>query len=120
MVFGGLPFNKEWAKHGVAEATVPEAAVPLKPDLLAELKSNNYMLNALTMMSAKERGGTFGIGVDADGFLTEGCVLNVAVVSKDRILRKRPRLTRMQQRATLKDETSSLDVPGVPGLVCVL
>ena len=42
--------------------TVPESVVPLKPPHLAELKSNNYMLNALTMMAAQDRGGTFGIG----------------------------------------------------------
>ena len=36
--------------------------MPLKPAALAELKSNNYLLNALCMLAAKERGGTYGIG----------------------------------------------------------
>jgi hypothetical protein len=39
--------------HGVPEAIVPESVVPLKPSLLAELKSNNYMLNAMLMMEAQ-------------------------------------------------------------------
>lgn len=37
------------------------------------------MLNALTMMAARDRGGTFGIGVDGDDFILESCVLNVVV-----------------------------------------
>ena len=53
-------------------------------------RASSYMLNALTMMAAKDRGGTFGIGVDADGFVTESCVLNVCVVGKDGILRTPP------------------------------
>ena len=45
------------------------------------------MLNALTMMAAKDRGGTFGIGVGADGHILESAVLNVVVVGKDRVMR---------------------------------
>jgi len=90
VVFGGMPFNDEWTTHGVREATVPEAVVPLKPDLLAELKSNNYMLNAMTAMEAQARGGTFGIAVDSRGLIRESCALNVVVVGKDRRLRTPP------------------------------
>jgi len=75
---------------GVREATVPSSLVPLKPPHLAELKSNNYLLNALTMLAAKDRGGTFGIGVDATGHVTESCVLNVAAISADGTLRTPP------------------------------
>lgn len=60
--------------------------MPLKPPLLAELKSNNYMLNALLMMAAQERGGTFGISVDDAGRLRESCVLNVLAVSSTGVL----------------------------------
>ena len=48
------------------------------------------MLNALTMMAAKDRGGTFGIGVGADGHILESAVLNVVVVGKDRVMRTPP------------------------------
>jgi len=54
--------------------------VPLKPALLAELKSNNYLLNALLMMEAQARGGTYGISVDSAGHVRESCVLNVCFV----------------------------------------
>jgi len=64
--------------------------VPLKPAALAELKSNNYLLNALCMLAAKERGGTYGIGVDGAGNVLESCVLNVAIVDGHSVLRTPP------------------------------
>lgn len=87
---GGFPEPESWSVDGIPEASVPESLVPLKPPLLAELKSNNYMLNALTMMAAQERGGTFGIAVDSSGQITESCVNNVVVVGKDRVMRTPP------------------------------
>jgi len=60
--------------------------VPLKPDLLATLKSNNYMLNALTAMASKDRGGHYGVLVDTDGFICESCICNCVFVTKDRRL----------------------------------
>jgi 4-amino-4-deoxychorismate lyase len=57
--------------------------VPIKPTLLAQLKSNNYMLNCLTAMSAQERGGCFGIQLKNDGTVGEGCVANCAIVTQD-------------------------------------
>ena len=90
LVFGGMPFSEEWATHGISEATVPEQLVPFKPVLLAELKSNNYMLNAMTAMAAVERGGVFGIQVDSAGFLRESCALNVAIVTHDGVMRTPP------------------------------
>ncbi|EOD35123.1 hypothetical protein EMIHUDRAFT_110960 [Emiliania huxleyi CCMP1516] len=60
LCFGGLPplpGSEDADTVGISEATVP-----LKPAALAELKSNNYLLNALCMLAAKERGGTYGIG----------------------------------------------------------
>lgn len=90
LCFGGLPGLEGAEAHGIREVTVPASAVPPKPACLAEIKSNNYLLNALTMMSARERGGTFGLGVDAAGYLTESCVLNVCVVGADRVLRTPP------------------------------
>ena len=86
LVYSGFPSPS----NGMPEATVPESVVPFKPPVLAELKSNNYMLNALTMLAAQERGGTMGIAVDSKGFLTESCVSNVFVVGGDNVLRTPP------------------------------
>ena len=52
---GGMPFSDEWATVGLSEATVPESEVPFKPPLLAEIKSNNYLLNSITAMAAQVR-----------------------------------------------------------------
>ncbi len=66
---------------GFREATV--SSTPMKPPLLAQIKSNNYLLNVLTHLEATDRGGTFGIIVNDDGFIAEACVLNVCSISTD-------------------------------------
>ncbi|MCY3584702.1 MAG: hypothetical protein F4117_04105 [Acidimicrobiales bacterium] len=66
---------------GFREATVRNT--PMKPPLLAQIKSNNYLLNVLTHLEAADGGGMFGIIVDDDGFIAEACVLNVCSISTD-------------------------------------
>lgn len=55
-------------------------SVPIKPKLLANMKSNNYMLNALSAMESSSKGGSFGVQIDENGFITEGCVNNYAFI----------------------------------------
>ncbi len=81
MSFGTGGFDP--MRDGFREATVRET--PQKPPLLAQIKSNNYLLNVLTHLEAADGGGTFGIIVDDNGFIAEACVLNVASVSHDGI-----------------------------------
>ena len=45
--------------------------MPLKPSLLATMKSTNYLLNALVAMEAESRGAHLGIQIDEHGFLAE-------------------------------------------------
>ena len=73
---------------GIPEATVLDT--PMKPPLLATIKSNNYLLNVLTHMEAVDRGGTFGVLVDEEGYVAESCVLNVVFVTKEGVLRTPP------------------------------
>tara|TARA_X000001036_G_scaffold244321_1_gene227959 strand:- start:165 stop:953 length:789 start_codon:yes stop_codon:yes gene_type:complete len=73
---------------GIPEATVLDT--PMKPPLLATIKSNNYLLNVLTHMEAVDRGGTFGVLVDDKGYVAESCVLNVTFITKERVLRTPP------------------------------
>jgi len=70
---------------GTAEALVPSSEVPMKPTLLATLKSNNYLLNCMLAMAAQDRGGNFGINIREDGTVAEGCVANCAIVTTDNI-----------------------------------
>lgn len=68
------------------EAFIRLNEVPMKPPLLARVKSNNYMLNCLTAMEAQKKGGKFGIMVRDDDTIAESCVLNVIFVTKDRVM----------------------------------
>lgn len=56
--------------------------VPTKPQLLANMKSNNYMLNALCAMQSYQKGGKTGIQVNPDGTIAEGSINNVAFLLK--------------------------------------
>jgi len=80
-VFGGLPLPEEWMETGIPEVIV--RSVPLKPNFLANIKSNNYLLNALTAMAAREQGGKFGILLTEAGQVAESCVLNVVIVDAE-------------------------------------
>ncbi len=71
-------------ERGIPEATIVDT--PMKPQLLATIKSTNYMLNVLMHLEALDKGGTFGVHVTPDGMLAESCVLNVCLVLEDETL----------------------------------
>lgn len=83
-----LAEGTDLARDGVPEMTVTKT--PMKPHLLATVKSNNYLLNVLTHLEAADLGGTFGILVDDDGMLAESCVLSACVVTPDGVLTTPP------------------------------
>mmetsp|Transcript_38878 Transcript_38878/g.51233 ORF Transcript_38878/g.51233 Transcript_38878/m.51233 type:complete len:334 (+) Transcript_38878:93-1094(+) len=76
--------NKDFLSGGTEEWVV---SVPAKPSLLATMKSNNYMINALTAMESEDKGGMLGLQVDAQGRLLESAIANVAIVDQDGWLR---------------------------------
>eukprot|EP01065_Artemidia_motanka_P018408 TRINITY_DN2171_c0_g1_i4.p1 TRINITY_DN2171_c0_g1~~TRINITY_DN2171_c0_g1_i4.p1 ORF type:complete len:339 (+),score=80.11 TRINITY_DN2171_c0_g1_i4:52-1068(+) len=84
LVFGGLPGMGN-DLHGMSEATVRD--VPMKDPFTAGIKSNNYLINVLTAMSATDRGGKFGILIDRKGFVAESAILNVIAVGHDGTMR---------------------------------
>jgi 4-amino-4-deoxychorismate lyase len=79
-LMGGFDFK------AIKETTMRISEVPMKPPLLARVKSNNYMLNCITGMEAQKKGGTFGIAIRDDDTVAEGCVVNCACITKDRVL----------------------------------
>lgn len=82
---GFNPASASMVTDGLHEITIRNT--PMKPPLLAHIKSNNYLLNVLTHLEAHDAGGHFGVLVDDDGFVAEGCVVNVSFVrSADRFL----------------------------------
>jgi 4-amino-4-deoxychorismate lyase len=58
--------------------------VPLKTQLLATMKTNNYMINALVQLEAEAAGADMGIQVDSAGFITESSVSTVGIITADR------------------------------------
>eukprot|EP00929_Paragymnodinium_shiwhaense_P111720 TRINITY_DN8000_c0_g1_i1.p1 TRINITY_DN8000_c0_g1~~TRINITY_DN8000_c0_g1_i1.p1 ORF type:complete len:356 (+),score=70.59 TRINITY_DN8000_c0_g1_i1:73-1140(+) len=86
VAFGGLGggiVKDDQELVGSKEYTVD---VPLKPELLATTKSNNYLLNVLTSMASRDKGGRLGVLVDGDGCIAESCVMNAIFITKDKRL----------------------------------
>mmetsp|Transcript_10550 Transcript_10550/g.16522 ORF Transcript_10550/g.16522 Transcript_10550/m.16522 type:complete len:321 (+) Transcript_10550:139-1101(+) len=81
---GVMPGKSEMKLTGVKEYFV---SVPTKPKLLANIKSNNYMINALCCMESSAKGGYLGIQIDQDGNVAEGAVANIAIITKEKIFR---------------------------------
>jgi branched-chain amino acid aminotransferase len=63
-------------------ARVGLSAIPVKPDYFATMKTCNYLPNVLMKKEAVEHGWDFAVGVDHEGFITEGPTENVGVVTK--------------------------------------
>jgi len=65
------------------EYTISTTEVPMKQGLLAQTKSNNYLMNVLLAMESVDRGGTgLAIWVDEKGYIAEAPVCNVIFVFK--------------------------------------
>jgi 4-amino-4-deoxychorismate lyase len=100
-------------KNGVHEAFVPASVVPFKPKMLANAKTTNYLLNALTAMAAEDRGGALGIGVDDQGNITEQATACVAFLGADQVLRCPP-FNPILEGTTLRRAVELLEpIPGV-------
>jgi len=67
-------------------ARVRSSAVPIKPPFFAEVKSCNYLPNALMKKEAVDLGVDFMVGFDERGFLGEGASENMGIVTKKREL----------------------------------
>ena len=56
----------------------------LRPQFLAQTKSNNYLLNVMIAMESKAQGGAgYGVWVDDDDLVIEGAVCSVVFVNDD-------------------------------------
>jgi branched-chain amino acid aminotransferase len=67
--------------HGMKVVTT---SIPARRREIAQLKSCNYMPNAMMELEAHRKGVDSAIAVDEDGFLTEGSNKNVALITRDR------------------------------------
>jgi len=87
VVFGGEAYPASYYTQGVKVVT---STVPIKPPFFARVKSTNYLPNVLVVLEAKDRGADNGVFVDERGMIAESSNMNVAFVTRDRVLRHPP------------------------------
>jgi len=61
--------------------------MPSKTAFFANIKSCNYLPNALMKKEAIDAGAQYAVALDEDGFLAEGSTENIGIVGKDGVLR---------------------------------
>jgi branched-chain amino acid aminotransferase len=80
--FNSLP--EEYYTNGV---TLVTAHIPIKKSFFATIKSCNYLPNVLIKMEAVKSNAQYAVALDEDGFLAEGSIENIAVLTADGVLR---------------------------------
>ena len=63
--------------------TAARSAIPAKQEWLAQIKSTNYLANALMTREAREKGVDVTFSFDENGFLAEAAIANVAMVDRE-------------------------------------
>jgi 4-amino-4-deoxychorismate lyase len=87
IVFKQEAYPESYYSRGIKLIT---SEIPIKPPLFARIKSTNYLPNVLVVLEAKDRGADNGVFIDERGMVAESSNMNVAFVSKDRVLRHPP------------------------------
>ena len=75
----GRPLPESFWQKGL---TAARSAVPAKQEWLAQIKSTNYLANALMGKEAREKGVDLTFSFDEDGFLAEAAIANVSLVDR--------------------------------------
>ncbi|MFO7986535.1 MAG: aminotransferase class IV [Desulfatiglandaceae bacterium] len=78
------PLSPALYRDGV---TLITSKLPIKTAFFANIKSCNYLPNALMKKEAIDAGASYSVALDEKGFLAEGSTENIGVVGKDGILR---------------------------------
>ncbi len=69
-----------WYERGL---TAFRSEIPVKPAMLARLKTTNYLSGVLMTLEARQKGMDVALSFDAEDCLTEAAIANVAVVDAD-------------------------------------
>jgi len=59
------------------------SSIPVKAGMFANIKTCNYLPNALLKKEAVDRGADFSVNFDENGFLAEGATENIGLVTRD-------------------------------------
>ena len=70
-------------EHG---ASACRSRIPVKPSILARIKTTNYLLNVLMVLEASQRGVDFSFSFDDSEFLAEAAIANVILVDQEGVL----------------------------------
>ena len=62
--------------------TAARSVIPAKQEWIAQIKSTNYLANALMAREAREKGVSVTFSFDGRGFLAEAAIANVAMVDR--------------------------------------
>ena len=84
IVFDAELYPDSYYAQGLKVVT---STVPIKPPFFARVKSTNYLPNVLAVLEAKDHGADNGIFIDERGMVAEGSNMNVAFVTRERVLR---------------------------------
>jgi len=87
IVFKQEAYPESYYRNGIKLIT---SRVPIKPPIFARIKSTNYLPNVLVVLEAKDRDADNGVFIDQRGMVAESSNMNVAFVTKDRVLRHPP------------------------------
>jgi len=85
----------------VKEVTVPIRDVAIKPPMLANMKSTNYMLNTLTKMHATSRGAYNGLWVDENDLICESSVAAFIMIDKKGVVMT-PKMDKILKSCTVE------------------
>lgn len=81
-------------------ASAITSSIPIKPSFFTQVKSCNYLPNALAHLEAYKKGADFAIMVDQRGYLAEGPTESIAIVNQQKIF-KYPKLDNILRGTTL-------------------
>lgn len=79
---------------------IGKSQIPPKEPWLAKVKTCNYLPNVMMKKESVDRGLDFTVGVDAQGFLTEGSTENIVILDQDNNL-VRPELRQILKGTTM-------------------
>jgi branched-subunit amino acid aminotransferase/4-amino-4-deoxychorismate lyase len=81
-------------------ASAITSSIPIKPSFFAQVKSCNYLPNALAHLEAYKKGADFAIMVDQRGCFAEGPTESIAIVDQQNIF-KYPKLDNILRGTTI-------------------
>ncbi|MBI4641922.1 MAG: D-amino-acid transaminase [Candidatus Tectomicrobia bacterium] len=84
MIYAPPEYPPSYYTEGLKVIT---SSIPIKSPYFSRVKSNNYLPNVLLVMEAREKGAHNGIFLDQRGMVGEGPAMNVAFVTKDKVLK---------------------------------